>query len=112
MKKNTLILSLLALSLTTFWNCGGDDTTNPPPVPTYAVKVTVNGITGTLVLRNNGGDDLTAEEDGEYEFDTKIEDGEDYNVTPFDIPPGQACSVVNGTGTIDGEDAAVVVNCS
>src|SRR6202008_1058657 len=59
----------------TDWS-GGDIT-----VASYSVGGTVTGLSGTLVLQDNGGDDLTITSDGSFTFDTAIDDGGTYGVT-------------------------------
>lgn len=60
----------------------------------------VSGLAGTLVLRNNGADDLTITGNGAYTFATQVAAGASYNVTVFTQPAGQTCTVANATGTI------------
>ncbi|MEC4685650.1 MAG: Ig-like domain-containing protein [Nitrospirota bacterium] len=79
---------------------------------TYAVGGTVSGLTGTLTLQNNGGDDLVVTGDGAFTFATAIADGASYNVTVLTHPDGQTCSVTKGTGSISGADVTdVTVAC-
>ena len=58
---------------------------------------TVTGVVGTLVLRNNGGDDKTINASGPFTFATAIDTGATYSVTASN--PNQQCSVTNGSGT-------------
>jgi len=70
---------------------------------TYAVGGSVSGLTGgTLVLQNNGGDNLSITADGTFSFSTPIADGSTYSVTVSSQPTGQTCSVASGGGTISG----------
>ncbi len=79
---------------------------------TYMVGGTVSGLTGTLTLQNNGGDDLVVKGDGGLTFATAIADGASYNVTVLTHPDGQTCSATNGTGSISGADVTdVAVPC-
>ena len=83
------------------------------PNPTYSVGGSVSGLSGTVVLQDNGGDDLTLSANGAFSFATKLADGAAYNVTVKTNPSGQTCSVANGAGTIAGADVAnVAVTCS
>jgi len=41
----------------------------------YRLYVDVNGLNGTLVLQNRGGDDLIVTEDGTHRFATDLLDG-------------------------------------
>ena len=66
------------------------------PSPTYSVGGSVSGLSGTVVLQDNGGDDLTLSANGAYSFATKLAGGAAYNVTVKTNPSGQTCSVANG----------------
>jgi hypothetical protein len=84
--------------------------TRPPP--TYTIGGSVSGLTGTLMLQNNGGDDLSLNADGPFTFATAIDDGSDYDVTVGTQPDGLVCSVENGSGTVAGADITnVAVTC-
>ena len=66
----------------------------------FTVGGVVSGSTGTLVLRNNGTDDLTVTANGLFTFPTATAPGSSYTVTVRTNPTGQTCVVSNGTGTI------------
>lgn len=67
----------------------------------------------TVVLQNNGGDNIEITANGEFIFSTMFLDGGTYNVTVLTQPNSQPCRVNNGSGTINGGDATdVVVICS
>jgi predicted transcriptional regulator len=80
--------------------------------PTYTVGGTVTGLSGTLVLQDNGGDDLTLGANGAFTFATSLKNGDAYTVTVKTNPNGQTCTVANGTGTIAGNVTKVAVTCS
>ena len=71
---------------------------------TYSVGGSTSGLSGTVVLRNNGGDDLTLTANGPFNFATKLASGAAYAVTVKTNPSGQSCSVANGSGTIGSAD--------
>jgi len=78
----------------------------------YAIGGTVSGYTGNgLVLQNNAGDNLPVSADGSFSFSSTVADGSEYAVTVQTQPgnPNQACTVSNGSGTVNG---AVVSNVS
>lgn len=78
----------------------------------YSVGGMLSGLAGTVVLRNNGGDDLTLNTAGAFTFATELEQGTGYAVTVLSDPADQTCSVVNGAGTINGIDVTgVTVTC-
>ena len=68
--------------------------------PTYAVGGTVAGLSGALVLQDNGIDDLRLTADGMLAFSTELASGATYAVTVRTAPAGQSCVVNNGSGTI------------
>jgi hypothetical protein len=73
----------------------------------------VTGLTGTLVLQNNGGDDLTLTQAGAFKFGTQIVDQGDYDVTIKTQPAGQTCSLAQGSGKVDGGAvSSVKVTCA
>lgn len=87
-------------------------------IPTYSVGGSVSGLVGSgLVLRNNGGDDLTLVSDGPFTFPTELASGATYDVSVHSQPtgPDQICSVTVGTetGTITNSDVnSVEVICT
>ena len=83
------------------------------PGSTYAVGGSTSGLSGTVVLQDNGGDDLTVSANGPFAFATKLAGGAAYNVTVKTNPSGQSCSVANGSGTIGSADVTnVSVSCT
>ena len=81
----------------------------------FSIGGTVQNLEGTgLVLRNNGGDDLTIDGSGTFAFDTALPTGARYDVTVERQPrdPEQTCTVSNGNGFVgDGNVTNIVVNC-
>ena len=78
-------------------NWSGGDVTS---APTYSVGGSVSGLLGTVVLQNNGGDDLSISANSSYTFAIALASGSPYNVTVKTNPNGQTCTVTNGSGTI------------
>jgi len=89
---------------------------------TYFVGGTVTGLgTGTLVLQNNSGDNLTLTSGtltsgGGFKFATKIASGSPYLVKVLTQPStpglGQTCTVTAGSGTVTNADiTSVAINC-
>ncbi len=68
----------------------------------YGIGGVLSGATGTVVLRNNNGDDLSISGDGVFSFATHVADGGSYDVTVKSTGPAQLCSVTNGSGTVAG----------
>jgi hypothetical protein len=81
----------------------------------FSIGGTVEGLEGSgLVLRNNGGDDLTIDRNGEFRFDTSLPTGARYDVRVAEQPrdPNQTCSVERGAGTVGSADVTnIVVRC-
>ena len=91
-------------------NWSGGDVTAPA---TYSVGGTVSGLTGTAVLQDNGGNDLSVSANGPFTFSTGLAAGSAYNVTVKTSPSGQTCSVASGTGTIGSANVTnVAVTCA
>lgn len=78
----------------------------------YTVGGSVTGLSGTLVLQNNGGDNLTSNADGAFTFSTPVASGGAYVVTVLTQPAGQLCTVSQGSGTASGQVSNVAVTCS
>lgn len=80
----------------------------------FAVGGTVTGLSGTVVLQNNGGDDLSLNDDGSFAFTTKVNSGAPFGVTVATQPnsPPQRCVVASGTGAVgNGPVTSVAVDC-
>ena len=79
---------------------------------TYSVSGTVLGLSGTVVLSNNGSDNLSVSANGAFNFPTLLADNASYNVTVLTDPTGQQCAVTNGAGSIaDSNVTGVSVSC-
>jgi 6-phosphogluconolactonase (cycloisomerase 2 family) len=72
--------------------------------PAYTIGGTVSGVTGagTVVLQDNGRDNLTLSADGPFQFATAIPSGSTYNVTALTVSgqQSQTCALTNGSGTV------------
>lgn len=80
---------------------------------TYTVGGVVSGLSGSAVLQNNRGNDLTVSANGAFTFSSAVADGSSYAVTVLTQPVGQNCSVANGTGVVASMNVVdVTVNCS
>ncbi len=78
----------------------------------YTVSGNVTGLTGSLVLQDNAGDNLTISADGSFTFSNKVSSGGAYNVTVLTQPSGQTCTVISGSGTILSNVTNVALSCS
>ena len=80
---------------------------------TYTIGGTVSGLSGTVVLQDNGGDDLSVSASGSFTFNTPVADGGGYQVTVKTSPSGQTCTVSSGSGTVSGAAVTgVAVSCA
>lgn len=78
----------------------------------FNIGGSVGGLTGSVTLQNNGGDDLILSANAPYSFVGTIDNGGTYNVTVSSQPAGQLCSVANSTGTVIGANVTNVnVTC-
>src|SRR5205085_2471497 len=81
--------------------------------PTFTVGGTVSGLSGTVVLQDNGADNLTVTADGPFTFATALAPGGAYAVTVKTNPTGQTCTVTNGSGTMGSANVTnVAVSCA
>lgn len=66
----------------------------------YTVGGSVVGLSGSLILQDNGGDSLVINSNGSFTFATPVAEGSSYNVTVSTQPAAQTCTVTNGSGTL------------
>ena len=84
--------------------------TNNGPQP-RRIGGNVMGLMGKLVLVN-GNDAVLVQNDGAFAFDAPVLDEQTFNVQVGVDPDGQQCSVMNGTGTVLGQDVTdIAVTC-
>ena len=104
---------LMTYDTATADNWTGGTGSPPPPPSTYSIGGTVSGLSGTVVLQDNGGDDLSVSSNGAFTFATPLATGAAYNVTVKTNPSGQTCSVSGGTGTVASANVtSVAVTCT
>jgi galactose binding lectin-like protein len=82
----------------------------------YTVGGTISGLSGSgLVLRDNGGDNLSVTANGTFTFATSVASGSPYAVTVLTPPasPNQNCAVTGGSGTVSsGPVTGVSIVCT
>ncbi len=75
---------------------------------TYTIGGTVSGLAAgnSVVLQNNGADDLFVAVDGNFTFVTALDDESAYAVSVLTQPdtPEQSCEIINDSGTLTGAD--------
>lgn len=92
------------ITFTTDPNLGG--------ATSFTVGGTVAGLIGTVILQNNGGDDLTLNANGSFTFDTHLIENATYDVTVLTDPLTQNCHITNGSGTITSNNITnIIVTC-
>ncbi len=82
----------------------------------YTIGGTLSGLAAgeSVVLQNNGKDNLTVSANGVFTFPTSIASGGTYAVTVFSAPanPAQTCLVTGGSGTATAIVVGVTVTCT
>ncbi|HEY3826392.1 MAG TPA: hypothetical protein VGL82_17630 [Bryobacteraceae bacterium] len=111
---NTRVLAFLVSigALLTLAACGGGGMTTVTPPSMFTIGGSVSGLNGTLVLQNNGGDDLTISASGNFTFASTVAQGAGYDVTVKTGPSGQTCTIANASGTANAKVTNVAVMCS
>jgi hypothetical protein len=112
-------LLLLTLPLA---SCGGGDgagtsgtagtTVTSGTTATYSVGGTVAGLVGTVILQDNGADDLSVASNGTFTFRTAMASGASYLASVLAQPAGQNCTIAGGTGSVSGANVTnLLVTC-
>lgn len=71
------------------------------------------GVGKSVVLQNNGGDELVVTGEGSFTFATPIVSGGSFEVAVGRDPAGQVCTVSGGNGTVASADiTSLSVNCT
>src|SRR5580658_4185704 len=82
--------------------------------PRFTVNVTVTGLlSGTsVVLQDNGGDNLTVSANGTAAFQTHLASGSPYDVTVLTQPTGEICRVAGPIGVVASSNLNLTVTCT
>lgn len=76
----------------------------------HKISGTVSGLTGTLVLQNNSGNDLTVNSGAStFEFTKRVKHA--YAVTVKTQPAGQVCSIKDGSGNATEDVSTMSIKC-
>jgi hypothetical protein len=108
-------LAALAASSLLLAACGGSSGDTTPTSGTVGGTVTGLASGASLVLRNNGGNDLAMSANGSFTFSTPMASGGAYAVTVLHQPssPSQTCTVANGTGMMGSANVTnIAVTCT
>jgi hypothetical protein len=104
--RNTLVCALTVFGL---WGCGGGNSA------TIGGVLSGLGAGQVVTLQNGLTDVLSLPSDGTFTFPTGQPANASYNVTVVSQPTVGNCTVLNGSGTVDGNDdsvTSVVVECT
>jgi hypothetical protein len=82
------------------------------PPSTYSIGGTITDLSGTIVLQNNGGDNLSLSSNGSFAFFVTLQPNAPYDVTVATQPVNQVCSVSNGSGKATASVTNITVVCS
>jgi YVTN family beta-propeller protein len=105
-----LMRTALPLAVLLLTACGG--TTRYISIGGTVTGLTGTGLTGSVVLQDNGVNNLTVPVNGAFTIATDVASFENgYNVTVLTQPAGQTCSVTGGSGTTTTNVTSVAVNC-
>lgn len=78
----------------------------------YTVGGTVSGLSGSVIMQDNSGDDLTINASGTFTFATSVTSGAVYSATVLTQPSTQTCTVTSGGGTMSETNITTVsVSC-
>ena len=92
---------------------GAPSTASSSGSATFSVSGTVSGLSGSAVLQDNGEDSLIVKASGSFAFATRLPAETPYAVDVAVNPPGQVCTVANGTGTVESANiTAIAVTCA
>jgi hypothetical protein len=109
-----LLKALLFLSFSPMFSCGGETPGGEASTTShYTIGGTLSGLSGTVVLQNNEGDDLELTADGPFVFLSELEDADTYAITVSIQPDDESCSISNGTGVVAASDVSnISIVCS
>ena len=83
---------------------------------TYSIGGTVTGLTGTLKLQNNGGEEITVSATGAntvFTFPTSLTYQDSYMVTVSAQPVGQLCGITHASASVPANNVtSVAVECA
>jgi len=94
---------------------GNADVTNVSVacVDSFNVGGNISGITGDIIISNNGGISQRIFNNGEFTLGETLGSGGIYNVQIIQPPLGQVCSITNGSGQVVSSDVSdVSIICS
>jgi hypothetical protein len=82
------------------------------PSDTYTLGGTIEGLVGSITLSlNEAAQTLIIEEDGNFTFETALDDGSDYTVAISSFPEGQTCNLTNASGSLSANVTNISIQC-
>jgi hypothetical protein len=83
---------------------GKDKSETIPPVPTYTIGGTLNGLTGgaIIVVTVNGANEQTLTKNGTFTLSANQPENSSYNLSIVTPPTNQPCTSIYGTGIVNG----------
>jgi len=108
------LLSLPVIGLAAVLSaCGHSTASTTDIVPlTYSIGGSIAGLSGTVVLQDNGSDNLSLSRNGSFSFNVTLQPNSAYAVTVATQPANQVCTVANGNGTAAASVTSVAVTCT
>jgi hypothetical protein len=80
---------------------------------TRAVGGTITGLSGSIVIQNNGADNSNLNTNGQFTFPTRVSQGGTYTVTILTQPATQTCTITNASGAVGMNDITdVQITCA
>jgi len=87
--------------------CGGGEEGS------FSIGGTVEGLSGSLILQNNGGDDFATTENGEFEFSKTLSNTMSYSASILSKPATQDCTISNASGAVNSTAVTnILVSCN
>jgi alpha-tubulin suppressor-like RCC1 family protein len=110
--KISLIMLIAGMVLAACGGGGGGGAPAPAPTQNFTVGGNVSGLSGTLVISNNGSENITLSSNGGFSFPTALNDGSTYNISIPTSPTNQTCTINNNIGAINAANVVDVnVTC-
>lgn len=109
-----MFLIIVLVLITGCGNGGGNKNTNLGSLSlftdTFSIGGTVSGLgpEASLILQNNGSDNLNITSNGSFIFATKQTDFKFYNVSVLTPPTNQYCTITYGAGLVNGSNVTNV----
>src|SRR6266852_4165779 len=104
------VVSAIVVGIAVSCGGGGGGSSGPSGPATYTVSGALSGATGTIVLKLNGGSDVSMA-NGSFAFTTMLATNDPYNVQVVDA--NDRCTVTNGAGAITTANITnVAVTCA